>query len=116
MKRKFLLLTLIAGLGVGTTTFAQQRPPAPQPRPQQIEHRDNRQQEVRYYYLPQYNAYFDALNKVYFYKKNNKWHKTSKPARIAKNIGQARREPLRDLKKNEMPYSQNAQHQQRWKR
>ncbi|WP_447641245.1 MULTISPECIES: hypothetical protein [Chitinophagaceae] len=116
MKRKFLLLVLVATVGVSTSTFAQQRPPMPQQHQQKIEHRNTTTAvEVRYYYIPEYNAYFDAVKKIYYYQKNNQWRYTSKPTRINKNIAKAPRQPINDLKKNEMPYTYNAQHQQTWK-
>ncbi|PZP50818.1 MAG: hypothetical protein DI598_04745 [Pseudopedobacter saltans] len=112
MKSKILLLTVLASLGISVNSFAQQRPPVRQE--QRIEKKAN-VVEVRYYYIPEYNAYFDAINKVYYYNKNNKWVKTNKPSRINKNIAKAPRQPIRDLKKNEMPYDHNSQHVQTWK-
>ncbi len=112
MKTKFLLLTLVASIGIGMSSFEQQRNPQSHPKEQ---HKNVQTIEVRYYYLPEYNAYFDTRDKVYYYKKKNKWIKTSKPTRINKNIAQAKREPIQDLKSNELPYTHNAQHVQTWK-
>jgi|GEM_PF-5120735 len=111
MKRRFLLLALVAGL-TSTTTFAQQRQLPPHP--VQVERRDNHVQQVRYYYIPAYNAYYDVVKKVYYYQKKNKWVKTSRPTKINKNIARAQREPIRDISGNEMPYTHNAQHIQQW--
>lgn len=68
MKSKFLLLALVASVGISISSFAQQRPPM-QRETKRIEQRNTNAVEVRYYYIPQYDAYFDAISKVYFYKK-----------------------------------------------
>lgn len=116
MKRNFLLLTLVATLGFGvSSSFAQQRPPEQAHHSQRSDHPDGKDEDVRYYYIPEYNAYFDAISKIYFYKKHNRWVRTSRPARISRNIGQAKREPLNDIKDNEKPYEHNAAHIQTWK-
>lgn len=113
MKNKYLLLTLVASLAIGTSTFAQHHPPMPP----QHRHDQVNAQVVRYYYIPEYNAYFDAVNKVYYYKKkNNKWFTTSNPAKVNKNMAKARREELRNLKANELPYTYNDRDIQTWGR
>lgn len=108
-------MALVASVGISVGSFAQQRPPVQRETKRVDEQRNTNAVEVRYYYIPQYDAYFDAISKIYFYKKNNKWIKTSRPARINKNIAQAPRQPIKDLKKNEMPYDHNSQHVQTWK-
>ncbi|MFT4202732.1 MAG: hypothetical protein QM610_02355 [Chitinophagaceae bacterium] len=113
MKHRLFALALIASIGFGTSSFAQQKQQHP---PVAAQQHDEKTVEVRYYYIPEYNVYFDAVKKVYYYKKNNKWHTTSRPAKINKNLGQAHREPLNDIKQNEKPYDHNAQDIKTWKK
>jgi hypothetical protein len=108
MKKKNILLGVLFSV-ISASSFAQRGDHGDQRR--EPPRQEQKGQQEHFYYIPEYNAYYDAIKKLFFYEKGNKWKSTKQPKRFAKDfdINKVDKKPIQNIQNEGKPYLNNQQ-------